>query len=229
MRIGGFQRFSLADFPGHISAIVFTIGCGFRCPYCHNPELVDPDQAPAEIPVETVFQFLGSRKGQVDGVVVTGGEPTLQADLPQVLCSLKSRGFAVMLDTNGSDPRMLEDLFDQGLLDYVAMDIKAPLALYPRVVRAPADAEAIRESVELLLHSGIDHEFRTTYVESLLSIEEMMEIVPLIEGCTRYVLQRFQPTKTLDASLLGQGPAGEAAISHIQRLMEAAGIPASVR
>ena len=229
MRIGGFQRFSLADFPGHISAILFTIGCEFRCPYCHNPELVDPENPPAEIPPEAVFRFLDSRKGQVDGVVVTGGEPTLQADLPEMLCRLKHRGLAVKLDTNGSNPGMLADMLDRGLLDYIAMDIKAPLEHYARVARVPVDTGSIRRSVELVLHSGIEHEFRTTYVESLLSIEEMMGIAALVRGCTRYVLQRFQPTKALDRALLAQGPTSEAALSHIQRLMEAAGISASVR
>lgn len=229
MRIGGFQRFSLADFPGHISAIVFTLGCGFRCPYCHNPELVDPGMAPAEIPVETVLRFLEARRGQVDGVVVTGGEPTLHADLAEMLDRIKRAGFAVKLDTNGSNPGMLADMMDQGLLDYIAMDIKAPLAQYPRVVRAPANTESIRGSIELILRAGIDHEFRTTYVESLLSIDEMMGIAALVRGCARYVLQRFQPTKSLDAGMLDRAPTSEAAISHVQELMAAAGVPASVR
>jgi pyruvate formate lyase activating enzyme len=229
MRIGGFQRFSLIDFPGHISAIVFTLGCGFRCPYCHNPELVIPARAPAEISPEAVFRFLDTRAGQVDGVVITGGEPTLHPDLPDMLGKLKGKGLAVKLDTNGSNPGMLSFLLDRGLLDYVAMDVKAPLEHYARVVRAPVDTESIRESIGLVMHSGLNHEFRTTYVDSLLSIEEMLDIVPLLRGCARYVLQRFQPTKALDASLLDRGPTGEAALSHVQKLMEAAGIPASIR
>jgi pyruvate formate lyase activating enzyme len=229
MQIGGFQRFSLADFPGHISAIVFTIGCGFRCSYCHNPELVDPRRAPAEIPLEAVLQFLDARKGQVDGIVITGGEPTLHADLPEILALFKNKGVSVKLDTNGSNDTMLASILDRGLLDYVAMDIKAPLEHYARVVRIPVDTGSIRRSIKCILHSGIDHEFRTTYLESLLSIEEMMEIAALVRGCSRYVLQRFQPSKTLDASLLGQAPPSDAVLSHIQKLMEAAGIPASVR
>jgi pyruvate formate lyase activating enzyme len=229
VQIGGFQKFSLADFPGHISAIIFTLGCGFRCPYCHNPELVDPLMSPAIIPQEAILEFLESRKGQVDGVVVSGGEPTLQSDLPDLLAGIKRWGFAVKLDTNGSNPDMLVELLCQGLLDYIAMDVKAPLEQYARVVRAPADPVSIRKSIEIVRSSGIDHEFRTTYLESLLSIEEMMEIAVLVQGCAGYVLQRFQPTNALDATLLDQGPTSEAAICHVQSLMEAAGIPARIR
>ncbi len=229
MRIGGFQKFSLADFPGRISSIIFTLGCGFRCPFCHNPELVDPARAPAEIPLETVLAFLDSRKGMVDGVVVTGGEPTLHTDLPDLLGKLKQRGFAVKLDTNGTNPAMLEKLASEGLVDYIAMDIKAPLAAYDRVVRAAVDTESIRRSIDIVLAAGLAYELRTTYVESLLSVEDMLGIVPLVRGCARYVLQRFQPTKSLDAAMLDQEPSAEASLSHIQGLMESAGIPASVR
>ena len=229
MRIGGFQRFSLADFPGRISAIIFTIGCGFRCPYCHNPELVDAGRAPAEIPLAEILLFLDSRKGQVDGVVVTGGEPTLHGDLPDFLSGIKRRGFAVKLDTNGTNAEMLADLIGRGLLDYIAMDIKAPLQEYARVVRAPVDTESLRRSIELILRSGVDHEFRTTWLESLVSIEEMGEIAELVRGCRRFIVQRFQPTKALDPALIDQGPTSEAALHHVQKMMEAAGIPASIR
>jgi pyruvate formate lyase activating enzyme len=229
VRIGGFQRFSLADFPGRISAIVFTIGCGFRCPYCHNPELVDAGRTPAEIPLAEILLFLDSRNGQVDGVVVTGGEPTLHADLPDFLSSIKRRGFAVKLDTNGTNAEMLADLISRGLLDYIAMDIKAPLQEYARVVRAPVDTESIHRSIKLILRSGVDHEFRTTWLESLISIEDMGKIAELARGCRRFVVQRFQPTKALDPTLLDQGPTSEAALHHVQKMMEASGIPASIR
>jgi pyruvate formate lyase activating enzyme len=229
MRIGGFQKFSLADFPGHISSIIFTLGCGFRCPFCHNPELVDPAQAPEEIPLSAVLAFLDSRRGMVDGVVVTGGEPTLHADLPELLESLKHGGFAVKLDTNGTNPAMLENIVKRRLVDYVAMDVKAPLSAYARVVRAAVDTESIQRSIEIILRSELSHEFRTTYVESLLSIDDMMEIVPLVRGCTRYVLQRFQPTKSLDATILGQGSCSESSLFHVQNLMESAGLAASAR
>lgn len=229
MRIGGFQRFSLADFPGHISAILFTLGCGFRCPYCHNPELVDPERAPAEVPFADVLRFLDAREGRVDGVVVTGGEPTLQADLPETLAALKLRGLAVKLDTNGTNPRMLGDLLDQRLLDYIAMDIKAPLAHYARLVRAPVAPDAIRRSIALIRGCGIEHEFRTTYVESLLSVSEMTEIAALVAGCRRFMLQRFEPTKPLDASLLDQASTSEASLQQVKKAMEEAGVTVSVR
>ena len=229
LSIKGFIETSFIDWKGHLASVVFTGGCNFRCPYCHNPELVDPARAPAEVPFSDVLRFLDARKGLVDGVVMTGGEPTLHADLPSALAALKLRGFAVKLDTNGSNPQMLRELLDQGLLSYIAMDIKAPLAQYARLVRAPVAPESIRRSIELLRGSGVEHEFRTTYVESLLSVGEMIEIAALIAGCSRFVLQRFQPTKALDASLLDQSPASEASLQHVKKAMEAAGIQVSVR
>ena len=130
MVIAGFQKVSLSDFPGKISAIVFTQGCNFRCRYCHNPELVDPARYAAPLAVDAVLDFLAGRVGRIQGVVVTGGEPTLHADLPGLLARIKSLGLAVKLDTNGSRPDVLEEVFRQGIVDYIAMDIKAP----PRIV-----------------------------------------------------------------------------------------------
>ena len=127
MVIGGLQKSSLSDFPGRISAIVFTRGCSFRCPYCHNPELVDPSRYAAEIPMDELNDFFLGRKGKLAGVVVTGGEPTMHQDLPAFLGGLKGMGYAVKLDTNGTNPRMLKRLMSEKLVDFIAMDIKAPL------------------------------------------------------------------------------------------------------
>jgi pyruvate formate lyase activating enzyme len=135
----------------------------------------------------------------------------------------------VKLDTNGTNDEMLADLISRGLLDYIAMDIKAPLQEYARVVRAPVDTESIHRSIKLILRSGVDHEFRTTWLESLISIEDMGKIAELARGCRRFVVQRFQPTKALDPTLLDQGPTSEAALHHVQKMMEAFGIPASIR
>ena len=198
MVIGGLQKFSLSDFPDRISAIIFTRGCGFRCPYCHNPELVDPCRYVDSLACETVLSFLASRRGLLQGVVVTGGEPTLHDDLPDLLSEIKTMSFFVKLDTNGSNPALLEHLIDQKLCDYVALDIKAPMDSYRRLVCAPVNPASIKRSLDLVIGSGIPHEVRTTYVESLLSDEEVQGIGDLARGCRQIFLQLYRGTKSLD-------------------------------
>ncbi|MHB8107904.1 MAG: anaerobic ribonucleoside-triphosphate reductase activating protein [Candidatus Cryosericum sp.] len=229
MVIGGFQRFSLADFPGKISAIVFTRGCNFRCPYCHNPELVDPARYTPEIPQEEVLRFLGSRRGQLQGVVVTGGEPTLHSDLPLFLAGIRALGFAAKLDTNGSNPDALQGLIRESLLDYIAMDIKAPLSAYPQIVRAPVKAEDIERSVRLVIASGLPHEFRTTYEGSLLSTQDMKAIAETVRGCAHYVVQSFRPSRALDPAMRRLARPNRESLQAIRKLMETAGLPAVIR
>ena len=225
MVIGGFQKFSLADFPGKISAIVFTRGCNFRCPYCHNPELVDPARYVAEVPQEEVLRFLGSRRGQLQVVVVTGGEPTLHDDLPLFLAGIHALGFAVKLDTNGSNPDALQGLIRDSLLDYIAMDIKAPLSAYPRIAGAPVRVEDIERSVRLVIGSGLPHEFRTTYEGSLLSTKDMEAIAEIVLGCANYVVQSFRPSRALDPAMLSRARPDRASLQAIRKLMESAGLP----
>jgi pyruvate formate lyase activating enzyme len=229
MVIGGFQKFSLADFPGKISAIVFTRGCNFRCPYCHNPELVDPARYTAEIPQEEVLRFLGSRTRQLQGVVLTGGEPTLHDDLPSFLEKIRRLGFAVKLDTNGSNPELLQRIVRDSLVDYVAMDIKAPLDAYPRVAGVTVNLENIERSVRLVIGSGLPHEFRTTYERSLLSTEDMGAIAELVQGCAHYVVQGFRPSRTLDPAMRARARPDRASLQEIRKLMETAGLPVLVR
>lgn len=229
MVIGGFQRFSLADFPGKISAIVFTRGCNFRCPYCHNPELVDPARYMPEIPQEEILRFLGSRRGQLQGVVVTGGEPTLHDDLPLFFARIRALGFAVKLDTNGSHPDALQGLIRDSLIDYVAMDIKAPLDAYPRIARAPVRAEDIERSVRVIIGSGLPHEFRTTYEGSLLSTQDMEAIAEIVRGCAQYVLQSFHPSGALDPAMRSLAQPDRASLQAIRKLMETGGLPVLLR
>lgn len=198
MTIGGFQKISLSDFPGVISSIIFTQGCGFRCPYCHNPELVNAAGAGPAIPWEEVRAFLGTRSGRIEGVVITGGEPTAQADLPDVLADLRSMGLQIKLDTNGSNPKMLHTLFSDRLVDYVAMDFKAPLERYSEVVRTEVDSAVILASVRLILESGCAHEFRTTYAPPLLTAADVSSIAEAVRGCRCFVVQAFRSGKTLD-------------------------------
>lgn|SRR5574344_464108 len=200
MFIGGLQKSSLIDYPEKISAIIFTQGCNFRCPYCHNPEIIKMDSATA-LAVAPILEFLKSRVGKLDGVVITGGEPTLQKDLPELIRSIKEMGFLVKLDTNGTNPQMLQNLIDEKIIDYVAMDIKAPIERYSEVVRIGVNTENILKSIEILKTSEIEHEFRTTVVSSQLCIEDFKKIAKIIEG-SRYYLQKFLPTKTLSKAFM---------------------------
>jgi pyruvate formate lyase activating enzyme len=187
VRIGGLTPFTLSDFPGRAAAVVFAQGCNFRCPYCHNGALL-PD-APGRLPETEVLAWLDRRRGRLGGVVVSGGEPTLQADLPQFCAALKARGFAVKLDTNGSRPGVLRDLLRGGLLDYVAMDVKAPPASYHRLAGVPVVWTALAESIEVLAASRIPHHFRTTVVPALVSDADLRAIRALLPAASRHVSQ----------------------------------------
>lgn len=197
MKIGGVQKLSLVDFPGHTAVALFTIGCNMRCGYCHNPELVLPERYADEIPVNEILQFLSTRVGKVEGVVISGGEPTMHNDLPDLFRKIKSMGFLTKLDSNGTNPEMLKMLFDENLLDYIAMDIKASIDRYQEVAAWPINTDDILRSIKLIKSSGINHEFRTTLVKSQVSPQDLDEIGELIEGSPRYALQRFRPGRTL--------------------------------
>ncbi len=194
MRIGGFQPFTLSDFPGCVAAIVFSQGCNFRCSYCHNEGLLcrTPDKG-ALIPQEEVLGFLDRRSGRITGVVVTGGEPTLQADLPLFLLRLRAMGLKVKLDTNGSNPRMLSQILLEGLVDYVAMDVKAPWDAYSRITGVDCNTDALRQSMNMILQSGVAHEFRTTRVTPLLSDGDMDRVRAQIPAGSYHRLQTFRP------------------------------------
>lgn len=196
MRFAGLQKSSLNEYPNAICAILYTQGCNFRCPYCHNPDLVE-NNPKAEIYDELyILNFLSSRLGKLDAVTITGGEPTLHKDLPELIDKIKSMGFLVKLDTNGTNPEMLEKLVNK--VDYVAMDIKAPLNKYKQVVKAPVEQLAIKKSIMIIKESNIDYEFRSTIVESQLTVDDILEMGSLLKKAKRYFLQSFVPNKTLD-------------------------------
>lgn len=177
MNIGGFQPLSLSDFPGRVAAIVFVQGCNFRCPFCHNASLLPMRSDPASLyPAREVLRRLGQRRSLLDGVVVSGGEPTLQKDLSPFLAEVKALGLQVKLDTNGSRPEVLGELFEARLVDFVAMDIKAPWKGYDRLAGVAAPVRAIRTSTRLIAGSGLPHQFRTTVVPSLLTSEDIAQI-----------------------------------------------------
>ena len=202
MYIGGFQKFSLIDYTDHICAIVFTVGCGFDCPYCHNPELRGLDKGAKLIPEKEVLDFLKERVGKLEAVTITGGEPTLQPDLLDFIAKIKAMGYLVKLDSNGSNPHILKEVIDKKLADYIAMDVKAPLEKYQEVVRKKFDVEKIKESIGIIMRSDIDYEFRTTIVKSQLSKDDIFKIVDLIKGAKAYYLQKFIPNKTNDPAFM---------------------------
>jgi len=193
MKIGGLQKFSFIDYPNKTSAIIFTQGCNFRCAYCHNPELVYPNKYQVPMPEEQVFAFLESRKNQLDAVVITGGEPTLQPDLIEFIKKIKSMGFLVKLDSNGSNPKVLEQVINQKLVDFIAMDIKAPFDKYNLVCCVPININDITKSIDLIKNSGIDFLFRTTYDKSKLFDEDIQTMTDFLKVDTHYKVQKCNP------------------------------------
>ena len=201
MRIGGFLPLSLCDYPGRVAAVVFTRGCNFRCPFCHNGHLLDGEGAPDDPPADDVLARLASLAARLQGVVITGGEPTLQPELADFLRRIRDLRLAIKLDTNGSRPEVLEALFAARLLDFVAMDLKAPWPRYPELAGTPCDVGALRRSVALIAGSGLPHQFRTTRVPPLLSDADCAAIARQVPPGSPHVFQAFQPGHALDPSL----------------------------
>ena len=198
MRIGGLQKLTLLDYPGKVACTVFLSGCNLRCPYCHNPALVLPEQSNAPgMPGSEVFAFLEQRKGKLDGICITGGEPTLQPELPGFLEKLRGLGYSIKLDTNGTNPGMLNRLLHDGILNYVAMDIKNSPSRYAETCGGADVLSKVRESADLLLNSPTDYEFRTTVCKPLHTEKEMEEIGRWLRGAKRYFLQPFVDTGDL--------------------------------
>ncbi len=218
MLIGGLEKLTVIDFPGEIAAIIFTQGCNFRCHFCYNPMLVLPaktdgkvrysSQEEAEdhlLKEDDLFAFLESRRGKLDGVVITGGEPTLHADLPEFIERIRALGYKVKLDTNGTNPEMLARLIGAGLLDYIAMDIKAPRERYGEVVGVQLDFSRIEKSIKIIMESGRPYEFRTTVVPDLLDGKDIARMGEMIRGAEKWFLQAFKSeTELVDRNFMGR-------------------------
>lgn len=198
MNIGGLQKFSLLDYPGKLAAIIFTQGCNFRCPYCHNPELVDPQRYSPLLNTEWVLRFLYKRHKKLSAVVITGGEPTLQEDLIPFLKLIKAMRYKIKLDTNGSHPEVIQEIVNLGLVDYLAMDIKAPLKLYKVITRADLEFGTIEKSMDTIRQSGIEYEFRTTYFDLLLSSADLASMQELLKPGDRFIIQQCRYENTLE-------------------------------
>lgn len=204
MNIGGFLSLSLCDFPGKVAAVVFTNGCNFRCPWCHNGHLLrgaaDPDYH--ELPEDEVLSRIAELRNRLQGVVVTGGEPTLQPDLRDFIAKIKALGLLVKLDTNGSRPEIVRDLLASKLVDFVAMDVKAPWGKYALLTGlAESPADNVRETMALIVASGLPHQFRTTKVTPLLSDDDCAEIERQIPPGSPFKWQTFIPDNALDPAL----------------------------
>lgn len=190
MKISGLQKLTLLDFPGLTACTVFTPGCNFRCPFCHNSELIGGGES--QFSESDIIDYLSSRKGKIDGVCITGGEPLLQSGIEDFMFAVKKNGFKVKLDTNGSFPKELESAVNKGLCDYVAMDIKNSPEDYYKSAGIKVDTEKIRKSVRFLMLGRVDYEFRTTVVKGLNTEENMKETAKFIAGAKRYFLQQFK-------------------------------------
>lgn len=200
MKITGLMKTTLLDFPGKVACTVFTYGCNFRCEFCHNARLVT-EINPDNITEEEFFSFLSKRQGVLDGVCISGGEPTLQKDLPGFIRRIKEMGFAVKLDTNGYEPEILQSLIDEGLLDYVAMDIKSSPAGYSKICGVDINMEKIKKSVSILKEGKVDYEFRTTCVREHHTQEDFEAIAQWLQGNSKYYLQHFEDS----GNLIGEG------------------------
>lgn len=192
MEFVAINKFSLLDYPGKVSCILYTRGCNFRCPYCHNG-LTLLENNTDFVPFDEVLSFLKKRVGVLDGVVISGGEPTLMPDLVDKIKAIKELGYLIKLDTNGTNPELLKSLIDQKLIDYVAMDIKAPLNKYGKVVNNPnVNVDKINESIEILKSDVIDYEFRTTLVSELINELDVLAIGRMLKGAKRLYLQQYK-------------------------------------
>jgi len=196
--IGGFLKFSLINYPKKAAAVVFTQGCSFLCHYCHNPELVLKDEFKLPLDEKDIFSFLQKRKDKLDAVVISGGEPTLHLDLIDFIKRIKKLNFLVKLDTNGINPKVLKDLISQNLIDYIAMDLKAPLDEYPKITNSDHSSKKIEESIKIIMSSNVDYEFRSTLVKNLHEEEDIEKMALSIKGAKFYILQKFVPKVTLN-------------------------------
>ena len=199
MIIAGLQKMTITDFPENVACILFLKGCNFRCPYCHNSELIDYKIDDNYILKEEVFDFLKKRQGILDGVVISGGEPTVNKDLPKLIKEIRDLGFKIKLDTNGTNPQMLKELLEDGLIDYVAMDIKNVQTKYLETAGLSEKnvqiLENVQKSIDILKKSKVDHEFRTTIMKNYHNIEDLEEINKLIGKDEKYFIQNFEDSE----------------------------------
>ncbi len=206
VEIKGLEKFAPKDFPGYISSTVFLGGCNFRCPFCHNSDLVRDPQTLPTFPMDYFIGFLDSRKNWLEGICVSGGEPLLNENLEVLLCLIKERNLLVRIDTNGSFPSRLEGLIEERLVDQIAMDVKAPLERYSEVAGIQVNEENIQKSINIIKNSGLEYVFRTTVVPGLVGSDDIRKISQMLNGAKVFQIQQFVPTNTLDSHYLRRRP-----------------------
>jgi len=214
------QKTTLIDYPGTVACTVFTYGCNFRCPFCHNPEFVNKEPDSSLLGESEVLQFLEKRKNVLDGVVLCGGEPLIHAEIIPFAKKIKKLGYKIKVDTNGSRPDMLKKLLKLGLVDYIAMDIKNSLIMYDMTSGIKVDKKKIIESVKLIMDCGVDYEFRTTFVPTLHSLESTKELGELVKGAKRFSVQAFRPSNCVDSFYNTVAPFTAKDLKGFKRVME---------
>jgi len=219
MKIGGLQKTSLIEYPDKLSCIVFTQGCNLRCPYCHNPQIVLPEKFLPVVSTDEVLSFLKKRIQYLQGVVITGGEPCLQEGLADFLKQVKQMGYCVKLDTNGTMPDVITMLIEEKLVDYIAMDVKAPVEKYEILTGVRVDTKTIENSIELLKSSGIPHEFKTTVVFPLLQKDDFELIGSMIKDAKVHYLQHFVPSNVIDERCLSYPVVTDEEFDVLQQIM----------
>lgn len=219
MEIGGLEKSTLIDYPAKVACTVFLIGCNFRCPFCYSSELVLPEKIKSQprISEKEFFDFLKKRKGLLEGVVVCGGEPTLNKDLPDFIKKIKKLGYLVKLDTNGSNPQILKELINEKLVDYIAMDIKAPKEKYNHAVGVKVDIKNIEKSIEILKRGKVDYELRSTILPKIHTKEDIVDMAKWIRNAKVYYLQQFRPEKTIDPEYEQYKPFSQEELKSIQK------------
>jgi len=220
--IKGFLEASFVDWPGRICSVIFFPQCNFRCRYCHNADLVLRPDALEDIGFDSIIKRLSDLKGWIDGVCVSGGEPTLHASLPKVFSALKKEGFLTKLDTNGSNPEALHSLIEEGLVDYVAMDVKSSLdeTSYCKIIQTSNMLESVKKSIRLLLKGVVQYEFRFTVLPSYHCPEDIYNLAVELNGAERLRIQNFNPSQTLDPSLKTLEPYSDGEIDLIQKRVD---------
>lgn len=219
MIIYGLQKSSLIDYPSKIAAVIFTGGCNFRCPFCHNGSLINKDSAHC-VEINEILNFLKNRKGKLDGVVISGGEPTIHNDLEEIIKQIKKLGYKIKLDTNGTNPKMVETLIRKKLINYVAMDLKAPLDKYSEITCTQVDTDKIKQSINLLLKNYIEYEFRTTVVKECLSFKDFEIMAKEIKGAKKYYLQTYIPELAYDETFKNKTTYSTEDLKKIKKIFE---------
>ena len=196
MKIAGFQKLTLLDYPSKVACIIFTQGCNYKCPYCQNSGLIEHENEEL-INEEEIFAYLNKRKGVIDGIVISGGEPTIQKDLKTFMKRVKDMGLLIKLDTNGSNPNLVEEVINEGLVDYIAMDIKNVLELYKDVTDVKPNIVNLKRSIELIKNSPIEHEFRTTIIKNIHDIDKILKICSYVDTNQKMFLQNFEQSENV--------------------------------